>query len=336
MTTLCDGASEQNTLSIKLSIIMPSYNDAQVVDLFLPQLYDMLKDHFQTEKTEILLVDDGSKDDLYAVYERHCLLIDKNIDLRLIKLSRNFGKEAALSAGLAQSNGELVALMDSDGQHPTTVLVEMLELYESNTIDMIAAVQTSRDHENKLTKWLKERFYHFMQDTQRYDIVPNAGDFRLMSRKVVEALLKLPERQRFMKGLYSWVGFKTLYIPFEADQRFVGDSKFKLASLFELALTAITSFSLKPLRLISRMGILVSIISILYGLYIVGETIFFGQRLAGWPTLAAGIMFSAGLQMICFGVIGEYIGRIYEEVKQRPLYIVDEQWHSKKNHPPEQ
>ena len=176
---------------------------------------------------------------------------------------------------------------------------------------------------------LKNGFYHFMQDTHRYELKPNAGDFRLMKRRVVEALLKLPERQRFMKGLYAWVGFSTIYIPFQASERQAGKSKFNYFSLFELALIGITSFSQRPLRWISRMGMIISFLSIVYGLYIVADTLFFGKDLAGWPTLAAGIMFSAGIQLVCLGVIGEYIGRIYEEVKQRPLYLVDKVWDSR-------
>lgn len=319
---------EAETPTIFLSVVMPSYNDAEVIDQFLPELYALFQEI--QKPCEILLVDDGSKDHLYQVYEKHLNQIDAMTELKLIQFSRNFGKEAALSAGLNEATGQVVVLMDSDGQHPVSVLKEMLETYQANQVDMVAAVQATREHENGMLKFFKRGFYQFMQDTARYEIKPNAGDFRLMNRKVVDALLQLPERQRFMKGLYSWVGFKTIYLPFQADERSHGESKFNYANLFELALVGITSFSLKPLRWISRMGLLVSLLALLYGIFIVFDTLFLGRDLAGWPTLAAGIMFSAGLQLICLGVIGEYIGRIYEEVKQRPLYIVDKKWHSKK------
>ncbi len=316
-----------STDCIQLSIILPSYNDAQIINVFLHEIYAFLST--QDGQHEIILVDDGGKDQLHEVYLAHCQQLPAHIELNLIQLSRNFGKEAALSAGLHESKGETVIIMDSDGQHPVSVLNEMIQLFQNTDVDMIAAVQAQRQHENKLLKFLKHHFYQFMQDSQRYQLEPNAGDFRVMKRKVVDALLALPERQRFMKGLYSWVGFKTIYYPFQADERFEGESTFNFARLFELALVGITSFSLKPLRWITRVGFLVSIMSFFYGLAIVADTLFFEQELDGWPTLAAGIMFSAGLQLICLGVIGEYIGRIYEEVKERPIYIIDKKWTSK-------
>ena len=309
-----------------LSVVIPAYNDAQALTLFLPSLCGFLA--AQPGQQEIVIVDDGSRDALAEVCRDYVPRLPENTVLRLIRLSRNFGKEAALSAGLAQAQGEAVVMMDADGQHPVAVLAEMLALYR-NGADVVAAIQADRAHESPLARTLKRRFYHFMQDTHRYELKPNAGDFRLMRRKVVDALLALPERQRFMKGLYAWVGFKTVYLPFKPEVRAEGQSKFNYGSLFELALVGITSFSQKPLRWISRMGMLVSVFSLLYGCYIVVDTLFFGRDVPGWATVAAGVMFSAGLQLICLGVIGEYIGRIYEEVKQRPLYIVDETWHSK-------
>lgn len=314
--------------NIQISIVLPVYNDAKNVDLILVDLFQLLAE--KAGQHEIILVDDGGKDHLYEVYEKHSLLMPANLTLNLIQFSRNFGKEAALSAGLETAQGEIVAMMDSDGQHPLAVLEEMLDLLKDSAIDMVAAVQETRDHESAVLKLYKHVFYRFMQDSQRYQLAPNAGDFRVMRRKVVHALVQLPERQRFMKGLYSWVGFKTVYLPFQAEERLEGKSSFNFSSLFELALVGVTSFSLKPLRWITRMGFLVSILAILYGLFIVIDTLCFGKDLAGWPTLAVGIMFSAGLQLICLGVIGEYIGRIYDEVKQRPLYIVDKKWQSKK------
>jgi polyisoprenyl-phosphate glycosyltransferase len=314
-------------LGIELSIILPAYNDAQNVDVILDDLFEILKN--KQGNCEIILVDDGGKDHLLEVYQKHLERTPKNVELNLIQFSRNFGKEAALSAGLKESQGKLVAMMDSDGQHPLTVLEEMLDAIQNSSIDMVAAVQETREHENILLKLYKHVFYRFMQDSQRYKLEPHAGDFRVMKRKVVDSLLALPERQRFMKGLYSWVGFKTLYLPFQAQERLEGTSSFNFSGLFELALIGITSFSLKPLRWITRMGFIVSMIAILYGLLIIADTLFFGRDLEGWPTLAVGIMFSAGLQLICLGVIGEYIGRIYDEVKQRPLYIVDKKWNKK-------
>lgn len=308
-----------------LSVVIPAYNDAQALAAFLPQLHALLSS--ESGQHEIIVVDDGSRDHLDDTCRRLGKGLPENTVLRLVRLSRNFGKEAALSAGLAHSRGQAVAMMDADGQHPVAVLAEMLSLYRGGA-DMVAAVQAERLHESRLARSLKRGFYRFIQDSRRYEIKPNAGDFRLMDRKVVDALLALPERQRFMKGLYAWVGFKTVYLPFQAEARAEGASKFNYRSLFELAMVGITSFSQKPLRWISRMGMLVSAASLLYGLYIVLDTLLFGRDVPGWATVAAGVMFSAGVQLICLGVIGEYIGRIYEEIKQRPLYVVDTVWQS--------
>jgi len=322
-----------------LSIIMPAYNDAEALQTFLPQVFEFtaalsapISNDANTEhnyktipaKCEIIIVDDGSCDNLINMVTTLMPTRPNNTELILVRLSRNFGKEPALSAGLAKADGDVVAMIDADGQHPLTVLAKMLSMIEQSDIDMVAGIQANRPHESRLAKTLKGSFYHFIQDRQRYEIRPNAGDFRVMNRKVVQALRSLPERQRFMKGLYAWVGFNTVYLPFTADNRGMGSSKFNFGSLFELALVGITSFSQKPLRLISRMGFVVSTLAFLYGLYIVIETLLFGSDVAGWATVAAGLMFSTGIQLVCIGVIGEYVGRLYEEVKQRPLYLIDE------------
>ncbi len=325
-----------------LSIIMPAYNDAEALQDFLPQVFEFtarlatankseaLQDNTvkntsnSTTSCEIIIVDDGSSDNLVDVVMTLMPNRPSDTELVLLRLSRNFGKEPALSAGLRQANGSIVAMIDADGQHPLAVLAQMITMIEQSNIDMVAGIQANRPHESRLAKTFKASFYHFIQDRQRYEIRPNAGDFRVMNRKVVEALRSLPERQRFMKGLYAWVGFNTVYLPFTADNRDTGESKFNFGSLLELALVGITSFSQKPLRLISRMGFIVSALAFLYGLYIVIETLLFGSDVAGWATVAAGIMFSTGIQLVCIGVIGEYVGRLYEEVKQRPLYLVNE------------
>lgn len=307
---------------INLSIVFPLYNDATSLSLFLPQAFSFLEKI--KNKNEIIIIDDGSIENSRAILADAFKKTPSNVTCKLLKFSRNFGKEAALSAGLEKAQGQYIAFMDADGQHPISVLEEMYNIHLNNKVDMVAAVQASRGHESYILKNYKKGFYRFIQDSKKYQIKPNAGDFRVMNRKVANALLMLPERQRFMKGLYAWVGFKTYYLPYQAEKRVDGVSKFNYSSLFELATIGITSFSLKPLRWISRTGIIVSIISILYGIYIILDTIFNGTDIRGWPTLAVGIMFSTGIQLIFLGIIGEYIGRIYEEIKQRPLYIIDE------------
>lgn len=326
-----------------LSIIIPAYNDADALKSFLPEVFAFTQtlhspvDTVSIEQNhkssvascEIIIVDDGSRDNSVDVVTHLMSTRPSNTELEIIRLSRNFGKEPALSAGLAAARGDMVAMIDADGQHPLPILAQMLAMIEQSDIDMVAGIQANRPHESRLAKTLKSSFYHFIQDSQRYEIRPNAGDFRVMNRKVLNALRSLPERQRFMKGLYAWVGFNTVYLPFTAANRDTGESKFNYASLFELALVGITSFSQRPLRLISRMGFVVSALAFLYGLYIVIDTLIFGSDVAGWATVAAGIMFSTGIQLVCIGVIGEYVGRLYEEVKQRPLYLIDEVINSK-------
>ena len=216
-----------------LSIIMPAYNDAEVLQAFLPEVFaftQALRTPVNTASTEqnhespvariasceIIIVDDGSRDNLVEVVTQLMPTRPANTELELIRLSRNFGKEPALSAGLAAARGEMVAMIDADGQHPLAELAQMLTMIEQSDIDMVAGIQANRPHESRLAKTLKGSFYHFIQDSQRYEIRPNAGDFRVMNRKVLTALRSLPERQRFMKGLYAWVGFNTVYLPFTA------------------------------------------------------------------------------------------------------------------------
>lgn len=304
---------------IDLSVIIPVYNDADALAHFLPKLIQWLQANIHV--SEIILVDDGSTDHIESIYEKFLSERDKNMDLTLLRFSRNFGKETALFAGLEASVGDLTVMMDADGQHTVDVLEKMLKIADDE-IDMVAAVQQSRADESWLSRLFKKCFYALMQDGQGYKVKPNAGDFRLMNRKVVDALLSLPERQRFTKGLYSWVGFNTVYLSYVAEKRAAGKSKFNFKELFELAVVGLTSFSQKPLRWIVRMGLVVSLMALAYGCYVVFEAVFLGKETPGWATLAAGLMFSTGVQLISIGVIGEYVGRIYEETKQRPLYIM--------------
>ncbi|MDO5687407.1 MAG: glycosyltransferase family 2 protein [Neisseria sp.] len=314
-----------NAQKLDLSVIIPVYNDAAALALFLPQLFTRLQ-HFAGEH-ELVVVDDGSKDDLETVFREHTARLPENCRARLVRFSRNFGKEAALSAGLAQAQGEAVVMMDADGQHPVELLAKMRELILSGN-DMVAAVQSSRELESWGKRAGKRWFYRLIQDSDRFEITPGAGDFRMMSRRVVDALNRLPERKRFMKGLYAWVGFPTVYLPFAAEERLAGASKFGYRQLFGLALTGFTAFSTRPLRWVSHIGLLVSLFALIYAAYVVIETLFLGKHLPGWPTLAAGMMLFSGVQLICLGVIGEYIGNIYTEVKQRPPYIIDSIEHS--------
>jgi glycosyltransferase involved in cell wall biosynthesis len=308
----------RDACSRSVSVVLPVLNEAASLAQLMPRIALALA---QCEVDwEIVVVDDGGSDNLAQVLEQferqspHC-------NVQLIKLSRNFGKEAALTAGLKAARGDAVICMDGDGQHPPSMITRMIARWRDG-YDMVIGVQRARA-ESRALVIAKKLFYRFLQSGERFAIPPNAGDFRLMDRRVVRALLQLPERTRFMKGLYAWIGFRTAIEPFDADQRTAGASKFRLRQLIDLASMGVTSFSMKPLRMVSGIGVLISLASLAYGVYILTETLLVGNAVSGWATLASGIMLLSGIQLICLGVIAEYLGRVFEETKQRPLYIVD-------------
>lgn len=302
------------------SVVIPVLNEARSLVQLLPEVAQVLTQ--SGLRWEIVVVDDGGTDNLREVIADFAEA-DSTRNVQLVRLSRNFGKEAALTAGLEHARGDAVLCMDGDGQHPPRLILEMIRLWQQGN-EMVIAVQRMRTGEGLFLVKAKAIFYRILQGEGRFRIPPNAGDFRLMDRRVVRALLRLPERSRYMKGLYAWIGFKTVMLPFDADPRWEGKSKFRFKQLSELALTGITSFSMKPLRMVSRIGFGISFLALLYGLYIVLETLLFGNEVSGWATLAAGIMLLSGIQLVCLGVIAEYLGRIFEEAKQRPLYIVSD------------
>lgn len=301
-----------------VSVVIPVLNEAKSLVQLLPGVAQVLAQ--SGLRWEIVVVDDGGADNLREVIADFANA-DSTRNVQLVRLSRNFGKEAAITAGLEHARGDAVLCMDGDGQHPPHLLLEMIKLWREGN-EMVIAVQRMRTSESMFLVKAKALFYRILQGEGRFQIPPNAGDFRLMDRRVVSALLRLPERSRYMKGLYAWIGFKTMMLPFDADPRWEGKSKFRFRQLSELALTGITSFSMKPLRMVSRIGFGISFLALMYGMYIVFETLFFGNEVSGWATLSAGIMLLSGIQLVCLGVIAEYLGRIFEEAKQRPLYIV--------------
>lgn len=298
-----------------ISCVIPAYNEAAHLADFLRDLRAMLESF--TVHYEIIVVNDGSADRTEEVMAglRH------EPGLRYLSLSRNFGKEAALSAGIDKARGDAVILMDGDYQHPLALLPQMVELWK-NGIDMVYGVISDRSGESRLKRWGTGMFYHLMESGAPITIPRNAGDFRLMDRKVVHALRQLPERNRFMKGLYAWVGFSSIAVPFVPAERATGVSSFSYRGLSRLALAGVTAFTTLPLRIWSAIGVAISIIALLYAFWIAIDTLLFGADVAGWATLAAGLMFFSGIQLISIGVLGEYLGRVYDEVKKRPLYVV--------------
>ncbi|MCH7294658.1 MULTISPECIES: glycosyltransferase family 2 protein [Acinetobacter] len=297
-----------------LSCVVPAYNEAENLKKFIPALAQQLEQ--QNLRYEIIIIDDGSKDNSIAVLQQ---MLD-DYPLRILTLSRNFGKEAALSAGLDYVTGDATLLIDADFQHPLNAIPTMIQLWKDG-YDMVYGIR-DRSTESWLKKIFTQGYYHILNLSSSVDIPENAGDFRLLDAKVVEAVRKLPEKNRYMKGLYAWVGFKSIGIHFTEQQRQFGQSSFNFKALFQLAMSGLTGFSDLPLRLCIYLGALLALFAMSYGIWIIIETMIEGIRIPGWATLAAGMTLLGGIQLLCIGILGEYIGRIYAEVKNRPKYIV--------------
>jgi len=302
-----------------LSVVLPAFNEARNLAWLLPTLAERLAPC--AEHIELLVVDDGSRDDTVLVVHG---LIRQGLPVRLLRLSRNFGKEAALTAGLDAAEGDVVISMDSDGQHPIDCVVEMLAHWRAG-YDVVYAVQKGRREAQSWARRTYTRvFYWLMQKGSRFELPADAGDFRLLDRAVVQVLRQLPERARYMKGLFAWVGFPGKGIEFVPDERAHGETSFNFMRLLSLAVTGITAFSKVPLRVVSALGIVVSVASVIFGLWIVFEKLFLGNPVSGFATLAASVTFLAGVQLLCLGIIAEYLGRVFDEVKRRPLYVTQE------------
>jgi len=302
-----------------LSVVLPAFNEAGSLALLLPRLQQALS--AQAEALELVVVDDGSNDDTALVVHS---AIAKGLPARLVRLSRNFGKEAALSAGLDVADGDVVICMDADGQHPLETVLDMIALWRAGR-DVVYGVQTERVNSQSATRRGFTRvFYWLMHIGTRVEIPAHAGDFRLLDRCVVLALRRLPERARYMKGLFAWVGFDAIGVPYVPENRLHGVSHYKYRRLFSLALTAMTAFTQVPLRMVTALGVLVSILAVMFGLWVIFETTVIGVSVSGYATVVTSIVFLAGVQLMCLGIIGEYLGRVFDEVKQRPLYLTRE------------
>jgi glycosyltransferase involved in cell wall biosynthesis len=267
---------------------------------------------------ELIIIDDGSRDETLKVARR---LSEIHPEVVVLELSRNFGKECALTAGLHATRGEVVVLMDADGQHPVTLLPEMLAQWQKG-MDVVYAVRRSRLDQTPLQRHLTGLFYELVNFGNRVKIPAHAGDFRLMDRAVVNALNALPERNRFMKGLYAWVGFPSIAIDYEPLLRQAGQSNFGLMGSIKLALTGFTAFSIAPLRLLTLLGLVMATLSMAYGVWITIDYFVWGINVPGFATLMVSTLFLSGVQMLGIGVVAEYVGRVYEEVKQRPTFLV--------------
>ncbi|MDB6060654.1 MAG: putative Glycosyltransferase [Verrucomicrobiaceae bacterium] len=298
-----------------ISCVVPAFNEAPNLRLLVPQLTATLAT--LSHHVEIIIVDDGSSDSTAAT----AAALRDEYPVKCVFLSRNFGKEAALTAGIHEANGDVVILMDSDLQHPVAMIPVFVEKWREG-YEMVYGVRTNRDDEGFVKRSLTNGFYKLLQRASRIPIQPDAGDFRLLDRKVVDSLKALPERSRFMKGLYAWVGYKSIGVPFQVEERRMGKSTFNFRRLTRLAVMGMVAFTELPLRIAAVIGLFISMLSIVYGIYVAIRTLIFGVDLPGWATLVVAITFLNGMQLLAIGILGEYIARIFNEVKGRPNYIV--------------
>ena len=302
-----------------ISLVIPSYNESSNIKQLLDACVKTLD--MTGMSYEIIVINDGSTDD---TLEELIKLINSLSQLRVIDLSRNFGKEAALTAGMDAATGRGVIPMDADLQHPPELIPLLIERWQQG-FDVVLCRRASRKSDHWLQRRISSQFYRFHNALSEIVIPQDVGDFRLLDRKVVEALKLMPERRRFMKGIFAWVGFRTTIVEFEANARFSGTSHFSGWRLWNFALEGITSFSTLPLRIWTYIGGVVSLGAIGYAAKVVICTIVYGTDLPGYPSLFCAILFLGGVQLIGIGVLGEYVGRIYNEVKQRPIYLIRSQ-----------
>lgn len=303
-----------------ISIICPCFNEEKVIGIFLEEIEPIL--HGLDRTYEIIFINDGSSDNTLNV-----LLAKKkeHDNIRIINLSRNFGKESALTAGLEASIGEVAIPIDVDLQDPPKLIVSFIEKWEEG-YDVVLAKRISRNSDSLPKRISAEYFYKFHNKISDVSIPENVGDYRLMTRRVVETLKTLPENQRFMKGLFAWTGYKTTTVEYSRDARVAGESSFGGWKLWNFALEGITSFSTVPLRMWLYIGVIISLFSFLYGSFIIIRTMFLGIDIPGYASLLTVVLFLGGIQLIGIGVLGEYIGRIYNESKRRPIYIIENEY----------
>lgn len=324
----------------KITVLIPSYNEEANIEPLLERLDALASGrlpfpptsdggaspealaslNMQDYNWEFLFVNDGSRDATLRML-REARSRDPRVNV--VNLSRNFGKEAALLAGLDYATGDAVVIIDADLQHPPEYIPEMIYWWQTEGYSDVYGRRLDRGKESFARRRLSLAFYKMLSAAARFPILQNVGDFRLLDRKAVDAARSLRESQRLNKGLFCWIGFPKKDVPFLQEDRTAGKSSFNLRSLFNLAIDGITSFTTAPLRISAVIGMIVSLLSIIYGIYIIVKTLLYGDPVAGFPTLICVILFLGGLQLMALGIIGEYIGRIFMETKKRPVYMVE-------------
>jgi polyisoprenyl-phosphate glycosyltransferase len=300
------------------SIVVPVFNEEEV----LPELYRRVSQVMATteDSYELVLIDDGSSDKTWEIMQG---LRASDERVSLVRLSRNFGHQIALTAGLEQARGQAVVVLDADLQDPPELIPRMLELWRQGN-DVVYGVRTRREGEGLFKRGTAALFYRLIRRLTAVDIPADTGDFRLMSRPVVDALERVRERNRFVRGLVAWLGFRQVGLPYERANRAAGETKYPFSKMLRFAVDAIISFSILPLRLATGFGFLVSLFSFAYAVHAVYLKVITGESLPGWASLMVAITFLGGVQLLCLGIVGEYLGRIYDEVKARPLYLLQD------------
>ena len=306
-----------------VSIIVPCYNEEAALPYFLKEIKKTEAEmsaaygcHF-----ELIFINDGSRDETLSVlrdFSKH------DPSVRYLSFSRNFGKEAAMYAGLKHAKGEYVAIMDADLQHPPSMLSEMYEGLQSGEFDCVAARRMNRNGEPPLRSFFARCFYKLINRISDTEIVDGACDFRMMKRQMVDAILSMGEYNRFSKGIFGWVGFRTKWLPYENVERVAGETKWSFWSLLLYSMQGIVGFSTVPLALASVLGVVLCIIALIMVIYIIIKTLMFGDPVSGWPSLACMVMFMGGIQLFCIGILGQYLAKTYLETKHRPIYILAE------------
>ena len=302
----------------KISIVVPCYNEEEAIPLFYEEINKTSKE-IKDYDFEFIFVNDGSKDNSASIMKE---LAKKDKRVKFIDFSRNFGKEAAMYAGLELSSGDFITTMDVDLQDPPSLLPEMIKGITEEGYDCVATKSTSRNGYSFLRKTFTRWFYKIIAKISKTEMVAGARDYRLMTRQMVNAIINMKEYNRYSKGLFSFVGFKTKWIEFENQERVAGTTKWNFWKLFSYAIDGIVGFSTAPLIVSSIIGVLFCLISFILIIFIIVKTLIFGDPTSGWPSLACIIFFVSGIQLFCIGIIGQYLSKVYLEVKNRPIYII--------------
>lgn len=306
-------------ISIKVSLIIPCYNEQAALPVFYRETLEVLEQ--MDCDFELIFINDGSTDDTLSLLKKFA---EDDRHVTYLSFSRNFGKEAAMYAGFANADGDYVAVMDADMQDPPSLLPQMLEILQGGEYDSVATCRATREGEPKIRSWFAKKFYRLINQISDADIVDGARDFRLMKREMADVIVSMNEYNRFSKGIFGWIGFRTYWLRYDNVERVAGQTKWNFWKLFKYAVSGIINFSQVPLSIASWFGILMTLCSFFFLLVIIARKLVFGDPVAGWASTVCVIIFIGGIQLFCLGVMGQYIAKTYMETKRRPHYIISE------------